>query len=77
MCADKDVTAKLLSELRDTGKGSGLKGFEQVAAIKCHPELMSVELGLLTPTMKAKRPQIKKYFQADLEALYETIPEVN
>ena len=61
--------------MRDVGKGSNLFGFEQVKAIELCPKLMTVEDDLLTPTMKAKRPQITKHFKAQLDVLYATVPE--
>ncbi|XP_053951434.1 long-chain-fatty-acid--CoA ligase 5-like [Anastrepha ludens] len=42
------------------GKQSGLKSFEQVKDIYLHPDPFSVQNGLLTPTFKAKRPQLNK-----------------
>ena len=36
--------------MKEIGKESNLKGFEQVKAIKLIPKLMSVEDDLLTPT---------------------------
>ena len=75
LCENQEVIAKLLVEMKEVGKGSNLKGFEQVRAIKLIPKLMSAEDELLTPTMKAKRPQITKFFKDDLDALYETVPE--
>jgi len=75
LCADEVITEQLTKELRDLGRGSGLHGFENVTKMKCHPEVMSVEAGLLTPTMKAKRPQIKEAFIADLDALYTAIAD--
>lgn len=75
LCANPEVVAKLLAEMRDVGKGSNLFGFEQVKAIELCPKLMSVEDDLLTPTMKAKRPQITKHFKEQLDVLYATVPE--
>lgn len=75
LCVKKEVVARLLAEMRDVGKGSNLFGFEQVKAIQLIPKLMSVEDDLLTPTMKAKRPQITKWFKEKLDVLYATVPE--
>ena len=44
----------LMKELIQLGKRDGLKSFEQVKDILIHPELFSIENGLLTPTMKSK-----------------------
>lgn len=55
------------------GKESGLKPFEQVKGIYLHPELFSIDSGLLTPTMKAKRPELRNYFRSQIDELYSTI----
>lgn len=44
----------MLKELHILGQKDGLKSFEQVKDIYIHPELMTVESGLITPTMKSK-----------------------
>ena len=47
----------------------------QVKAISLTPEIWSVENGLLTPTLKFKRPALKSHFKETFEDLYSTIPE--
>jgi long-subunit acyl-CoA synthetase (AMP-forming) len=42
----------------------------QAKDIYLHPDPFSVQNGLLTPTMKTKRPQIKTYFKPQLEDMY-------
>ena len=42
-------------------------------AIHLYPELLTVESGLLTPTMKSKRPQIHKHFAEEIDAMYTEI----
>lgn len=42
----------------------------QVKAIQLHPDLFSVENGLLTPTLKAKRCDIQKRFQPQIDNMY-------
>lgn len=42
----------------------------QVKDIYLHPDPFSVQNGLLTPTMKSKRPQIKSYFKPQLDDMY-------
>ncbi len=46
----------------------------QVQAVHLHPELFTVENGLLTPTFKLKRPQAKQAFQAAIDAMYAQFP---
>uniref|UniRef100_A0A8C3K3E1 Long-chain-fatty-acid--CoA ligase n=1 Tax=Calidris pygmaea TaxID=425635 RepID=A0A8C3K3E1_9CHAR len=61
---------KALHTLLLLGKEAGLKSFEQVKDLYVHTEMFSVENGLLTPTLKAKRPELVKVFQNEIEALY-------
>lgn len=42
----------------------------QVKDIIVHTEMFSIENGLLTPTLKAKRPELRKYFQSQIDELY-------
>lgn len=42
----------------------------KVKAIFIHPELFSVENGLLTPTLKAKRNEMRQIFRPQLDQLY-------
>ena len=43
----------------------------QTKDIHLHPELFTVNNGLLTPTMKNKRPALRKAFKETVEALYQ------
>lgn len=47
----------------------------QVKSILLHPEPFSTENGLLTPTLKAKRGELFKYFRTQINSLYENIQE--
>lgn len=47
----------------------------QVKSIYLHPEPFSIENGLLTPTLKAKRGELSKYFQTQINSLYENMQE--
>ncbi|XP_023108090.1 long-chain-fatty-acid--CoA ligase 1 isoform X2 [Felis catus] len=73
LCRNKDVRRAVLEDMVRLGKDSGLKPFEQVKGITLHPELFSVDNGLLTPTMKAKRPELRNYFRSQIDELYSTI----
>lgn len=42
----------------------------QVKAIRIHTEMFSIENGLLTPTLKAKRNEMGKYFRSQIDELY-------
>ena len=41
--------------------------------IYIHNDMFSIQNGLLTPTLKAKRPELKEYFKDKIEDLYSSI----
>ena len=69
------VKEAILEDLQKIGKEGGLKSFEQVKSIFVHPEPFTIENGLLTPTLKAKRVELAKFFQTQIKSLYESIEE--
>uniref|UniRef100_A0A4W6G597 Long-chain-fatty-acid--CoA ligase n=1 Tax=Lates calcarifer TaxID=8187 RepID=A0A4W6G597_LATCA len=73
LCGRKEVKAAILEDMLRLGKDGGLKSFEQVKAIYIHTELFSIENGLLTPTMKAKRNELRQHFKPQIEELYAEI----
>ncbi|XP_072827978.1 long-chain-fatty-acid--CoA ligase 5 isoform X1 [Vicugna pacos] len=75
LCQSQIVKEAILEDLQKIGKEGGLKSFEQVKSIFIHPEPFSIENGLLTPTMKAKRGELSKYFRAQISSLYENVQE--
>ncbi|NXO53491.1 ACSL1 ligase, partial [Aramus guarauna] len=70
LCKNKDLKKHILEDMVRIGKDAGLKSFEQVKDIVMHTEMFSVENGLLTPTLKAKRPELRKHFQSQIDELY-------
>lgn len=48
-------------------------GYAQVRRVKLYIEPWSIENGLLTPTLKTKRPQLLKTFAVDIESMYESL----
>ncbi|NXL47997.1 ACSL5 ligase, partial [Podilymbus podiceps] len=75
MCKNPAVKKAILEDMVKLGKKAGLKSFEQVKDLYIHTELFSVENGLLTPTLKAKRAELVKLFQKQIEALYSSMQE--
>lgn len=73
LCRSKDINKAILEDMVKLGKDAGLKPFEQVKGIAVHPELFSIDNGLLTPTLKAKRPELRNYFRSQIDELYSTI----
>lgn len=65
---DKNELMKQINTMAKTN--DKLKGFEMIRACHIETELFSIENGLLTPTSKAKRPQIQAKYKETLEQLY-------
>uniref|UniRef100_A0A671L3G4 Arachidonate--CoA ligase n=1 Tax=Sinocyclocheilus anshuiensis TaxID=1608454 RepID=A0A671L3G4_9TELE len=70
LCENKKA---ILDDMVRLGKASGLHSFEQVKDIHVHKEMFSIQNGLLTPTLKSKRPELKEYFSRAIEQLYSNI----
>lgn len=70
ICKNKAVKKMLMAEITDMGKKAGLKSFEQVKDIHVYPVLFTIDNGLLTPTLKTKRPDCKKLFMPQIESMY-------
>uniref|UniRef100_A0A671W317 Long-chain-fatty-acid--CoA ligase n=1 Tax=Sparus aurata TaxID=8175 RepID=A0A671W317_SPAAU len=66
----QEVKAAILEDMVRLGKEAGLKSFEQVKAICIHTEMFSIENGLLTPTLKAKRNEMRQHFRSQIDELY-------
>uniref|UniRef100_A0A8C2GAN9 Long-chain-fatty-acid--CoA ligase n=1 Tax=Cyprinus carpio TaxID=7962 RepID=A0A8C2GAN9_CYPCA len=73
LCGNKELKKAILDDMVRLGKASGLHSFEQVKDIHIHKEMFSIQNGLLTPTLKAKRPELKEYFKTEIEQLYSNI----
>ncbi|XP_056586258.1 long-chain-fatty-acid--CoA ligase 6 isoform X3 [Triplophysa dalaica] len=73
LCENKELKKAILDDMVRLGKTSGLHSFEQVKDIQIHKDMFSIQNGLLTPTLKAKRPELKEYFKTEIEQLYSNI----
>jgi long-chain acyl-CoA synthetase len=70
---DPAIVKMILDDMNEAGKKNKLRGFEALAAVTLSSEALSVANDLLTPTFKIKRPQCKKRFQGDLDAMYKDL----
>ncbi|XP_032922218.1 long-chain-fatty-acid--CoA ligase 5 isoform X2 [Catharus ustulatus] len=75
LCKNPVMKKAILDDMIRLGREAGLKSFEQVKDLYIHTELFSVENGLLTPTLKAKRGDVVKFFQKEIDALYSSSQE--
>jgi len=60
----------LYEDMVATGTASKLNGFQLPRQFHIEPSPWTVENGLLTPSMKAKRPTIKAAYSAQIDKLY-------
>ncbi|CAL1616095.1 unnamed protein product [Knipowitschia caucasica] len=70
LCQNPDVKNAVLEDMKAVGKEAGLKSFEQVKDLYLHQEMFSIANGLLTPTLKSRRTDIRRVFQEQLSAMY-------
>ncbi|KAM9495090.1 long-chain-fatty-acid--CoA ligase 1b isoform 1-T3 [Clarias gariepinus] len=73
LCRSTEVKNAILEGIVKLGKESGLKSFEQVKDIVLHTEMFSIQNGLLTPTLKAKRAELRNHFRQQIDQLYSKI----
>lgn len=66
----EQVQKFVLSQMQQVGKENKLNSIEQVKAVYLTSEAFTVENGLLTPTLKTKRPQLRKYYADAMQELY-------
>ncbi|XP_078267474.1 long-chain-fatty-acid--CoA ligase 6-like isoform X2 [Rhinoraja longicauda] len=70
LCKSKDFKKAIMADMVKLGQQAGLYSFEQVKNVYLHCEMFSVQNGLLTPTLKAKRVEMRNYFRKQIEELY-------
>ncbi|VDL18316.1 unnamed protein product [Hymenolepis diminuta] len=70
LCNNPEAEHLIYREFSQLGKTAGLKGFEQVRAIKLIPDAFTMENRLLTPTLKCARHAIRQRYQEELKQLY-------
>lgn len=65
-----DFQKKVLADMARVARQAKLRGFELVKKVHFHPDPFSLEQGLITPTFKLKRPQLKAFFEQQIAELY-------
>ncbi|CAH0387269.1 unnamed protein product [Bemisia tabaci] len=70
LCNHPEIKKLIMDDMITWGRENGLKSFELVKDIYLHPDPFSVQNGLLTPTFKLKRPQLRSYFKPQIEDMY-------
>lgn len=70
LCKSDKLKHAILLEIRRLSKANGLHGFETIKAVHLEPNIFTAESGLVTPTFKLKRPQLKNYYTKQIEDMY-------
>ncbi|KAA3681066.1 long-chain acyl-CoA synthetase, partial [Paragonimus westermani] len=70
LCQNASVRRLVLNELTQIGRNGGLKGFEQAKAIHLSAHPFTVDNGMLTPTLKVSRPNVRRHFVSVIRQLY-------
>ncbi|XP_054155212.1 long-chain-fatty-acid--CoA ligase 1-like [Oppia nitens] len=73
LCQNTDVKKVIMNDLISLGNKEGLLSFEQPKDIYIHYEAFTIDNGLLTPTLKSKRLEIRNYFGVQLENMYRSL----
>lgn len=71
ICSDQRAHDYVLSQLQEIGKENKLNSIEQVKRVYLELEPFTVENGLLTPTLKSKRPQLRQKYKDVIARIYE------
>jgi long-chain acyl-CoA synthetase len=67
----------VLDDMIREGKRRGLMSYEQVKVIELIKEPFTIENGLLTPTLKARRYAIEKKYKELFESIYKSVNSQN
>ncbi|KAG6489441.1 hypothetical protein ZIOFF_050710 [Zingiber officinale] len=73
LCQLGDLKKYILEELKKVAETNKLRGFEHIKGIVVDPLPFDIERDLITPTMKKKRAQMLKFYQSDIDKLYQNI----
>lgn len=74
LCKSKALNAEILKDIKRLAKENGLHGFETPKAIHLEHEPFTVESGLVTPTFKLKRQQLRDHYKAQIDDMYTNMP---
>ncbi|EDO46361.1 predicted protein, partial [Nematostella vectensis] len=73
LCQNKTVHQRIFESMVKVGEESQLNSLEKVRGIHLCSEAFSIDNGLLTPTLKIKRPQMSTFFRDIIDNLYTTV----
>ncbi|KAF1880349.1 hypothetical protein Lal_00048986 [Lupinus albus] len=73
LCSLDQLKKYVLSELKSTAERNKLRGFEHIKGIILDSQEFDMERGLVTATLKKKRNNMLKYYQVEIDELYQSL----
>jgi len=79
VCQNPQVKSMIFADMKVCGVRAGVKGYESPKDITLEGRInglgqgFNIENDCLTPTLKMKRPQLQKRYQAQIDAMYQGI----
>ncbi|CAI0463995.1 unnamed protein product [Linum tenue] len=71
ICCLEQLRQHVLLELKSTGERNKLRGFEYIKGVILESKPFDIEKDLVTATLKKKRNKLLKYYQAEIDGLYQ------
>ncbi|KAK9015724.1 hypothetical protein V6N11_006818 [Hibiscus sabdariffa] len=73
LCSLSKLQNHVLSELKSTAEKNKMRGFEYIKGVILEAQPFDMERDLVTATLKKKRNNLLKYYQAETDALYQNL----
>ncbi|MED6122217.1 Long-chain-fatty-acid--CoA ligase 2 (Long-chain acyl-CoA synthetase 2) (Fatty acid activator 2) [Stylosanthes scabra] len=73
LCSLDQLKKHVLSELKSTAERNKLRGFEHIRGVILEPVPFDIERDLVTATLKKKRNNLLKYYQEEIDELYQSL----
>ncbi|KAJ0979965.1 hypothetical protein J5N97_015439 [Dioscorea zingiberensis] len=73
VCLLDALKIHILNELKTIAEKNKLRGFEYIKGVVVDPVPFSIERDQITPTMKKKRAQMLKHYQAEIDKVYKNL----
>ncbi|KAG4191984.1 hypothetical protein ERO13_A07G129500v2 [Gossypium hirsutum] len=73
LCSLSKLQNYVLSELKFTAEKNKMRGFEYIKGVILEARAFDMERDLVTATLKKKRNNLLKYYQAEIDALYHNL----
>jgi len=76
LCTEPRLKQEVMTQIQSISKSNGLMGFDIIKNIYIDWEPSSIKKGLLAPTFKLKRQQLREFYQKEIKSLYNKIAAI-